>query len=586
MAYNNLNTYNFKISIDQDLDQNEILYLKDNTELNSTIKNNSKFILNNNSTFQLKNNISNEIQISGKISVKENIKLESNINLEYLSLSNIFSLTYLQNLNKININTNLKDFNFLSNELNFSSSNYLKSNEITGQLIYNLSGKQNLIGKNGVSIDVKEVNGKKYFEVESTAYKQSSSNSLTQSINKFKALMPDSNFNSKDENNQYQFISQVQSSQITASDPPMNAAIKSSHYIRVNNTCKLWDIGRTYILIDTTEIDSTDTDSYKIAVLGAQKEANLGKSRYQMFIDLTNRIWKNQDEITFFIKNSNTLSNFEYNNKIYSFNKKYYTGYGVNPGVNSGLLPPPPPNIASAGTINTKATMKENIWYSIDLTANNTNIINPIYSCLSDHTFLNKSIDNYFILENDSNTATKSATTLVSGSAGVNSTYPAGSIGSLGKNLSSWAYKLPANTSPLVITKFIDMTSTETFQNFIRREWIPKNGMTYYYQYVIKFPTNTLLFLDNNHSESSNFLLTRAIDNFKVTWDSNKTPYNQTYNIVYGNSNIDQMLAAGILVDNCLIFNISPETDNISFTLKYIGNEDPSRPNMNIWTIN
>lgn len=102
MAYSNLNTYNFNINLDSSLDRNEILYLKDNA--NNIIKNNDKFIINNNSTFLLKNNISNEIQVNGKISSKERIQINNNINLEYVSLNNFLSLTYLQNTNKININ--------------------------------------------------------------------------------------------------------------------------------------------------------------------------------------------------------------------------------------------------------------------------------------------------------------------------------------------------------------------------------------------------------------------------------------------------------------------------------------------------
>jgi hypothetical protein len=594
MAYSNLSTYNFNINLDSSLDRNEILYLKDNA--NNIIKNNDKFIINNNSTFLLKNNISNEIQVNGKISSKERIQINNNINLEYVSLNNFLSLTYLQNTNKININ-NSNSLNIQSQEFNFNNTNYINSKEITGQLIYNLAGKQNIVGESGVVVSVKESNGKKYFEIEKSGYvEDQQSNNVIQSVNKFKTTDQDTNFTSKDINNKTQFITTRYSGPITTGESINTAAWKYSHKLAIDPSCKLWEIGKTYILIDTTDVDTDVTTQDNI--LGIPKLNNIGKSRYQMFIDLTGRTWQNQDEITFFIKNSTKLSEFQYRDKIYSFNKKFFTGYGVP----NGLSPAPPPAIASSGGVNSKSKLLENVWYALDLTKNNTYMpaASSYYECVTDHTFLNKSIDNYFIAENDAkNLTTAYIRTQISGSAGTGSTYPAGSIGTIGGNITSggkdgtnsWIYKLPANTSnSLTINSFIDMTNSTTgekFDDIIRREYISKNGMLYYYQYVIKFPPNSILFLENKFSESSFFTLNRAIDSFNVVWDSNKTPYSQTYNIVYGNNQTpNSLIASNVLHDNCLIFNISSTTNNISFTLKYIGNSDPSRPGVNIWTIN
>jgi hypothetical protein len=235
------------------------------------------------------------------------------------------------------------------------------------------------------------------------------------------------------------------------------------------------------------------------------------KSRYQLIIDLNGYTWNQGDEISFFMNLSSVMSDIRLKNNLSSLTK---TSYSTQPTGTNLIL---------------------NGYHTFNSVSNASLIFKAP---------LNPVLNSYFIFSYESNST-----------------------------LNTVKITTQSNTDLTPIINYNSFQKLYIFKwngsNWIEQDLFSFINYFYLYQYVIKLPTNNVIFNDTNMSNASSQL------KYAVSSADN---YLSTFNTDFINISINNSIA----ILNTLLFNYS-NANNSSFTLKYLG----VNPNINkgIWII-
>jgi hypothetical protein len=238
---------------------------------------------------------------------------------------------------------------------------------------------------------------------------------------------------------------------------------------------------------------------------------NLMKSRYQLIIDLNGYTWNQGDEISFFMNLSSVMSDITLKNNLSSLTK---TNYSTQPTGTNLIL---------------------NGYHTFNSVSNASLIFKAP---------LNPVLNSYFIFSYESNST-----------------------------LNTVKITTQNNTDLTPIINYNSFQKLYIFKwngsNWIEQDLLSFINYFYLYQYVIKLPTNNVIFNDTNMSNVSSQL------KYAVSSADN---YLSTFNTDFINISINNSIS----ILNTLLFNYS-NANNSSFTLKYLG----INPNINkgIWII-
>lgn len=577
MSYNKIQDFDLNFTNSGNENQSKLIYLKDIQ--NKSLKLNNKLVFKNNATSKILSDSSenNElVKITGNLLTNKSVFSQEIIANSSLHIKKTNDLLDSNDLFKIikNISASSIDINSYNqnkkikisskNQILFTnnSSNSFFSKEIVGQFINDSLGNQILKGKDGVNIEVKEKNGKKYFEID---YSSNVSNNLDSKL-AYKTIIKwngiDTTNSDKDSGNRYSFLIQSGSPIGAGPDGPtsitnLNNSRKTRLKLKLNNNYEKWSVGKHFIYIDTSEINS----NLHVAINGVPTI-----SRYEMIIDLSqsnlnnDRQWKTGDELYFYL-NLQSIGQTELNK----------LADGVH--ISSTYIVSNP--IYFSGTTRTynsavPATIGKRSILEVGLHQSNT------FPSISYYTFDTTSSALQFWLP----LLTDIGTTLKEGDI--------------------FLFKKKAGAKDLIICPNSTNTGAITITDKLCLKWqngawadvtsaeyashiqtINYNIDSVYnrYQYVLIMPQNHRFFIDNNLSNNSklqnSFILKRVVDTYDSVWFNDKEP---GFNFI-GKEKLKTITE----LENCVIFN--PSHSQSSFSLRFLGNNDPSRPGIGTWII-
>lgn len=547
MSFNRIQNYKFNVSFTSDFiannQMNSMLFLKDKN--GNIIKNNNNFIVFENSSFLLKM-FSNNIEISGKIVLEkslkhltENLLIKNTFELINKILFKKENLFFLIEIKQKVVDTLIRKFKIESlNDIKINDDNFYKSKTLIGQIINTKNGLNLIKGTGGINVEIKEKNNFKYYTIDYSAYATTSiekSSYLTkiyelgvstdQSDQYINASIPDSP-------SQYSLTSQYSTENIKYFDNTFTSKKRKTTKFTINQNFKSWNVGKSVIYIDTISINPPNN-------LGGPTDF------YQMQIDLTGRTWQIGEEITFYLN-------------LYPRSNVLNESYMILPFSNSIFYPQNiyPENVVpyTVAQSNSPTSLRKNmvyLWKSTVANAFNAFLLPTIGSI---------SNGDYIIIKRD-----------------VTSIQPIKIIFSGLNNATNTDFK---NYSTTIAFQYNSTTSkweevTSNLTNFINE----RTGYFYSYQYVITFPFNHILFTDNSLSTiSSYFSLKNVIDTSSCSTNYDQTRSGGT------NNTIGNVLPQNLkYFKNSICFDSS--LDGASFTLRFLGFSDPSRPGIGLWQI-
>lgn len=573
MSYNKIQDFDLNFTNSGNENQSKLIYLKDIQ--NKSLKLNNKLVFKNNATSKILSDSSenNElVKITGNLLTNKSVFSQEIITNSSLHIKKTNDLLDSSDLFKIikNISTSSIDINSYiqnkkikissKNQILFTdnSSNSFFSKEIIGQFINDSLGNQILRGKDGVNIEVKEKNGKKYFEIDysSNVSNNPDSKLAYKTIIKWNGI--DTINSDKDSNDRYSFL--IQSGNSSGPDGPssitnLSNSRKTMLKLKINNNYEKWSVGKHFIYIDTSEINNNS----HLVINGVPTI-----SRYEMIIDLSqpdlnnDRQWKTGDELYFYLNLQSVPSpTNEEARGIFIDSKTIAT----NPEYKSGTV-----RTQNSNNTNNVLKLNQHQTRSVDLPS------------ISYYTF-------------DTNSSALSFFTPTSNEGAQN-----GDIILLNVlGTSSNALTIYLTTSTLSATKLPSLTGVrKTCIKFNGSSWVETpneydthlKSINYHlnpvynrYQYILIMPQNHRFFIDNNLSNNSklqnSFVLKRIVDTYDSVWFND--------NLANFNFIGRQKLKTITELENCVIFN--PSHSQSSFSLRFLGNNDPSRPGIGTWII-
>ena len=532
MSFNKLQNYKFNVSFTSDFitnnQMNSVLFFKDKN--NNIIKNNNNFIIFENSSFLLKM-FSNNIEINGKIFLEKSLKhLNENLNIKNIfeisnkiifeNKTNNLSIQIKQN----NIQNLIRKLKIESNNIiKVNNENYYKSKNLIGQIINTINDIPLIQGKNGINIEIKENNNLKYHVID---YSALANTSLNKSSYFTKLIESDISFESDtDSLGNFCFFKQHASYRDTSTASEGSKRRYFTYFV-INSNCKNWQTGKNLIYIDTSNLNNyiqlSTTD------------------KYQMLIDLTGKNWQIGEEITFYLNLYNNL-------------KTLNQGCFILPITNSAIYPAI--TYPELTVLNATQNLRKNMFYLYK----NPNATQYSYLLPTSNISVN---NDYIIISKDKSSNISASIKIYFSGTNINT------------NTDFKIY-----TSDIVL-KYNSSTSrweelTTDMSTFIKE----KSGYFYNYQYIIKFPGNHQMFIDNSiNNISSYFNLKNVVDTY-------------TSSVIYETSTANSALVApgNILPQNLQFFtnsiNFDYSLNQSSFTFRFLGYSDPSRNNVGLWQI-
>ena len=480
----------------------------------------NNLINNGNELFYLENN--NQIKGNTKFLIIDSptSKIEGTINDELKIIGNLYTSQNLNILNNININK----LNF-NNIFDLTNNNFLNNSQLTKNMIFSsdniiLNQDKNIYAKDIIGEFIKlpnqnnTVRGVSGIQVEESTTNGKKHYLLTiSSFNKNNQITTPTSYITYI--NESGINTQLSTSIINSVNPffieylpPIQIDSKN---INVKKTSLRLIVNSKaenwFATKNTIIIDTTSVNSILHPIINN----NLMKSRYQLIIDLNGYNWNQGDEISFFMKLSSTMSDLTLKNNLASLVRNDY----------------------SAKVTNTSLLL--NTYHFFNSAANNSFIFK---------TPLNPVLNSFFIFSFESNSTLNTVKIVKQDNTDLSPVINYNSDKKL------YIYKWDGFNWIL--------QDNNSFINYF-----------YLYQYIIKLPSNNIIFNDSNLSSDINYLkyITTSSDNYLSSFNADFI-------------NISPFSSFPIL--NTLLFNYA-NSNNASFTLKYLG----VNPHINkgIWII-
>lgn len=586
MSYNKIQDFDLRL-LDAGIEnQSKLIYLRDIQ--NKALKVNNKLIFKNGATSKILTDDSgnNElVTITGNLLTNKSVtslELIANNSLHIKKTNDLLDVNDLFRFSKNSSNLEITSFanSSLNRKVKISSkgqvlftqdsSKAFYSSEIRGQFINDSLGNQILTGSNGINISVKEKEGKKYFEIDYSSKKEQNSNKKLayKTILKWNGIDTNSD---KDPSNRYAFLVQSGPSGSPGPDGPANIwdtalnekiSKKTRLKLRINKDYENWAVGKHFIYIDTSDINN---NNILHPVINGLPEV----SRYEMIIDISqpdqqnDRQWKTGDELYFYLnlQSIGSTSNEEAGG-IFIDSAKIAT----NPEYKSGTT-------RTKNDLSTNNVLKLNqhqkrdgdtpsiSYYSFNTAALSMSFFTP--------TSFEDAVAGDIILLNFVGNSTK-VLTIYHTSA------------------TTTAVRLPTDGQKVCL-KFNGnawVSTSNEYDTHLATINYNLNPVYSRYQYILIMPQNHRFFIDNNVANvtklQNSFVLKRAVDTYDSVWFNNGfmsgTAINSDFNFI-GKQKLQTISNS----ENCVIFN--PSHSQSSFSLRFLGSTDPSRPGVGTWII-